>query len=523
MLRTLSFKGRITALVVAAMVAVLLISVLAMVNNARQLTDARREVLVATIDSAHSTVASFVAKVKAGKMDEATAKAAAAEALLGARYGKDDYFYIWTMDGISVLHPFKPEWKGQSKLGQIPDGKGGDVLTTLIGALKAAPDGKAFVETHFPRPGQTVPVLKLQYLKAVPEWGWMVGTGLYMDDLQAEVRAVAWQGLIVVGTVMLVLGALATRVARDVLRQIGGDPVLASQIAAEVAHGNLDVRMPAALAGSLLADLGQMVTALRQTVARVHESTASVDHAASEIAAGNSDLSSRTEQTASNLQQTASAMEQLTGTVVHTAEAARTASQLAASAAEVAQRGGTVVSEVVATMDEINRASERMSDIIGAIDGISFQTNILALNAAVEAARAGEQGRGFAVVASEVRSLAGRSAEAAKEIKHLITASMEKAGNGARLVGNAGQTMQELVASVNRVTDIVGEISSATQEQSQGLGSINQAVAGLEEMTQRNAALVEESAAAAMSLREQSKLLSGAVSHFRCSSTIVTT
>jgi methyl-accepting chemotaxis protein len=235
MLRTLSFKGRITALVVAAMLAVLLISVLAMVNNARQLTDARREVLVATIDSAHSTVASFVAKVKAGKMDEATA-AAAAEALLGARYGRTTT-YIWTMDGISVLHPFKPEWKGQSKLGQIPDGKGGDVLTTLIGALKAAPDGKAFVETHFPRPGQTVPVLKLQYLKAVPEWGWMVGTGLYMDDLQAEVRAVAWKGLVVVGTVMLVLGALATRVARDVLRQIGGDPVLASQIAAEVAHG----------------------------------------------------------------------------------------------------------------------------------------------------------------------------------------------------------------------------------------------------------------------------------------------
>jgi methyl-accepting chemotaxis protein len=288
MFRTLSFKGRITALVVAAMVAVLLISVLAMVNNARQLTDARREVLVATIDSAHSTVASFVAKVKAGKMDEATAKAAAAEALLGARYGKDDYFYIWTMDGVSVLHPFKPEWKGQSKLGQIPDGKGGDVLTTLIGALKASPDGKAFVETHFPRPGQTVPVLKLQYLKAVPEWGWMVGTGLYMDDLQAEVRAVAWKGLVVVGTVMLVLGALATRVARDVLRQIGGDPVVASQIASEVAHGNLDVRMPAAPAGSLLADLGQMVASLRQTVARVHESTASVDHAASEIAAGNS-------------------------------------------------------------------------------------------------------------------------------------------------------------------------------------------------------------------------------------------
>ncbi|HRD98895.1 MAG TPA: methyl-accepting chemotaxis protein [Rubrivivax sp.] len=515
MFEAMSFKARITALVLAAMLAVLLVSAVAMTNNSMQLSAARRQVLVATIDSAHSTVAAFVAKARSGKMEEATAKAAAIEALLGARYGKDDYFYIWTMDGVSVLHPFKPEWKGQSKLGQIPDGKGGDVLTTMIGAVKAAPDGKAFVETYFPRPGQTAPVLKLQYLKVVPEWGWMVGTGLYMDDLQAEMRAMVWKSLAFVGAVMLVLGTLATRLARHVLRQLGGDPAVAAGVVGEVAQGHLDVRIPAAPAGSLLADLGQMVASLRQTVARVHESTASVDHAASEIAAGNSDLSSRTEQTASNLQQTASAMEQLTGTVVQTAEAARTASQLAASAAEVAQRGGAVVSEVVATMDEINHASERMSDIIGAIDGISFQTNILALNAAVEAARAGEQGRGFAVVASEVRSLAGRSAEAAKEIKQLITASMEKAGNGARLVGNAGQTMQELVASVNRVTDIVGEISTATQEQSQGLGSINRAVAGLEEMTQRNAALVEESAAAAQSLRDQSQLLSGAVSRFR--------
>ena len=296
---------------------------------------------------------------------------------------------------------------------------------------------------------------------------------------------------------------------------------LEDPLVGEVAQGHLDVQIPAEPAGSLLADLALMVASLRQTVARVHQTTESVDHAASEIAAGNTDLSTRTEQTASSLQQTASAMEQLTGTVAHTAQAARTANQLAATAGAVAQRGGTVVSQVVQTMDEINRASERMSDIIGVIDGISFQTNILALNAAVEAARAGEQGRGFAVVASEVRSLAGRSAEAAKEIKQLITASMEKTGNGARLVGNAGETMQELVASVARVTDIVGEISNATQEQSQGLGSINQAVAGLEEMTQRNAALVEQSAAAALSLREQSKLLSGAVSRFRCTGEVV--
>jgi methyl-accepting chemotaxis protein len=510
-----------TLLVSVAMLAVLALAALGVWSGAGQIAEGRRSQLVSVVDAAHSIVLSYQAKAKAGQMEPAQAQAEAVAALRGARYGQGDYIYIWTRQGVNVMLPPKPEWEGQNKLGKVPDGRGGDVIQSLVKAV-GNPAGSGFADTMFPRPGQTQPVDKLQYVKLVPEWDWMVGSGLYMDDVKAAVWRSAWQGAAVCAVVLLAVGGVATLTLRSVLRQLGGDPAMAAGVVAQVAQGHLDVRISTAPAGSLLADLGQMVASLRQTVARVHQSTDSVDHAVSEIAAGNSDLSSRTEQTASSLQQTASAMEQLTGTVVQTAEAARTASQLASSAAEVAQRGGTVVAEVVATMDEINRASERMSDIIGAIDGISFQTNILALNAAVEAARAGEQGRGFAVVASEVRSLAGRSAEAAKEIKQLITASMEKAGNGARLVGNAGQTMQELVASVNRVTDIVGEISTATQEQSQGLGSINQAVAGLEEMTQRNAALVEESAAAAMSLREQSKLLSGAVSRFRCTGEVVT-
>jgi methyl-accepting chemotaxis protein len=258
-----------------------------------------------------------------------------------------------------------------------------------------------------------------------------------------------------------------------------------------------------------------MQASLRRLVGEVRSSTDSITTASAEIATGNHDLSVRTEQTASNLQQAASSMEQLTGTVKQSADSARQANQMASSAAEVAARGGSVVSQVVTTMNEINASSKKISDIIGVIDGIAFQTNILALNAAVEAARAGEQGRGFAVVASEVRSLAQRSAQAAKEIKGLIGASVDRVEAGSRLVADAGKTMSEIVGSVQRVSDIIGEITAASSEQSDGIGSVNAAVTQLDQMTQQNSALVEESAAAAESLKDQAVRLSQAVGAFR--------
>ena len=261
--------------------------------------------------------------------------------------------------------------------------------------------------------------------------------------------------------------------------------------------------------------LADMQQALVRLVSEVRVGSESISTASTQIASGNHDLSTRTEQTAGNLQQAASSLEELTGTVGQTADSARTANQLAASASTAAQRGGEVVSQVVSTMNEIQAASRRIADIIGTIDGIAFQTNILALNAAVEAARAGEQGRGFAVVAGEVRSLAQRSAEAAREIKALIGASVEKVENGTRLVGEAGGSMEEIVAGVRRVTDVIGEISAATSEQSSGLRQVNEAVAQLDQMTQQNAALVEESAAAAQSMAEQSRRLTEVVGRFR--------
>jgi len=302
--------------------------------------------------------------------------------------------------------------------------------------------------------------------------------------------------------------------SRSIVRPLG---VAAAELDA-IAHGDLsrsvEVNRQDEI-GTMQKRLAEMQAGLTRVVLQIRQASDGVGSAASEIAQGNQDLSGRTEQAASNLEETASSMEQLTATVKQTADSARQANQLAVSAAQVAQKGGAVVGQVVHTMNDISSSSQRISDIISVIDGIAFQTNILALNAAVEAARAGEQGRGFAVVATEVRSLAGRSAQAAKEIKDLIGASVEKVQNGSRLVQEAGATMDEIVSSVQRVSDIIGEITAAAAEQSDGIAQVNVAVNQLDQMTQQNAALVEQSAAASESLREQAARLAEAIGTFR--------
>ena len=313
---------------------------------------------------------------------------------------------------------------------------------------------------------------------------------------------------------LLLAAAVALLVSRSITRPL----INAVSVARRVAEGDLSTRVEVKSkdeTGELMAALKLMNENLGAIVSRVRSGTDTINHASGEIASGNMDLSSRTEQQAGSLEETASAMEELTSTVKQNADNARQANQLAATASGVAVEGGTVVGQVVDTMASINESSRKIVDIIGVIDGIAFQTNILALNAAVEAARAGEQGRGFAVVASEVRSLAQRSATAAKEIKALIDDSVAKVDTGSKLVEQAGSTMTEVVASVKRVTDIVAEISSASQEQSTGLEEINRAITLMDESTQQNAALVEEAAAAAQAMQEQAAQLMEAVSVFK--------
>jgi methyl-accepting chemotaxis protein len=337
-----------------------------------------------------------------------------------------------------------------------------------------------------------------------------------VSGAQSGVRASVLAMLGVAVCVVLALGGGSALMIRSIWSQLGGEPEYARQVLQEMARGNLacDVRVDAGRDSSLLAAVRDMSAGLSSIVAQVRHGSDSMVVASQEIAAGSQDLSSRSERAASNLQSTSSSLGRLAGAVQQTAASAHTADELASSAAEVARRGGSVVSDVVHTMSDINTSSKKIADIIGVIDGIAFQTNILALNAAVEAARAGEQGRGFAVVAGEVRSLAQRAAGAAKEIKGLIGASVEKVESGTRLVEHAGQTMSEIVASVQRVTDIIREITVAASEQSQGVTQVNTAVVQLDEMTQQNAALVEQSAAAAESLKEQARQLTGLVAAF---------
>ena len=361
--------------------------------------------------------------------------------------------------------------------------------------------------------------LLISYLKTVDELinlqeRLMKETG---DHVHKATAFTGWLILAIATAAALIGAVIAWALTRSITRQLGGEPDYTTSVVHEIAAGNLavDVHTRAGDSTSLLAQIKTMRDSLAKVVAHVRESSEAVASASTQISEGNNDLSGRTEEQASALQQTAASMEQLSSTVKQNADNARQANQLAQSASTVAIQGGDVVAQVVNTMKGINDSSKKIADIIGVIDSIAFQTNILALNAAVEAARAGEQGRGFAVVASEVRSLAGRSANAAKEIKELITDSVTRVEQGTSLVGQAGVTMSEVVNSIRRVTDIMGEISAASSEQSAGVSQVGEAVTQMDQTTQQNAALVEEMAAAAASLSTQAQDLVQTVAMFK--------
>ncbi len=348
-----------------------------------------------------------------------------------------------------------------------------------------------------------------------PGWNWVIAGETYVDEITREVRSMR---NLYIGFGLLFLAVLGVILTLMVNRTVTRPLDAVCDAADRIAAGDLTTRLHVTRGdeiGRLMGSFNGISEGLSEVVASVRAGTDEINTAASEIAAGNLNLSSRTEQQAGALEETASAMEELTSTVKQNAANAVQADELSNSASDVASQGGEVVGQVVQTMDAINTSSQRIVDIISVIDGIAFQTNILALNAAVEAARAGEQGRGFAVVATEVRTLAQRSAAAAKEIKELIDASVQTVGTGGQLVAQAGSTMGDVVASVQRVSTVISEITTASREQSEGIDQINRAIAQMDETTQQNAALVEEAAAAAQSLQQQAERLAAAVSTFR--------
>ena len=472
----------------------------------------RKAQLQAVSDMAVSVAKDHDALVAAGLMPLEQAKKEALARIQALRYGTSGYFTVLGTDTV-LMHPIKKELIG-TQTSAFKDPKGTQVY---VDALQAAQAGGGFTEYLWAKPGEKEPIDKLAYNAPYKPWGWTFMTGVYMDDLRAEFMGDLWRAgglLLLIG---VALNAIVLLVLRNVERSIGGEPADVAEAATRIATGDLtvDLQVRPGDTHSLTFAIQAMRQKLASIVTEVRQGTDAIALASNEISVGNQDLSSRTESQASALQETASSMEQLTSTVKQNADNSREANRLAVEASSIAVRGGSAVAEVVETMGAINTSAKRIVDIIDVINGISFQTNILALNAAVEAARAGDQGRGFAVVASEVRNLAQRSAEAAKEIKGLIGSSVERVEDGSRLVSQAGQTMTEIVSSVRRVSDIIAEITASSAEQSDNIGQISQSVTQLDQMTQQNAALVEESTAASESLREQAHHLNSAVSQFK--------
>jgi len=490
------------------------------VYNALQMRDLRIEERKNDLNNIDDTALSIVKQMAdqatAGTLSQEEAQKRALAIIKGLRYGKDGYIFITSFDNVSLMNPFKPELDGKNMSNNRD--RNGDYYYREFTAAGQSQNGSGFVTFISNKPGETEPSPKLARVVGYKPWGWNLITGVYVDDIDtAFQRSLLQSGTILLGVCVL-LSLLVAAINRSMTQMLGGAPEYAAQVASKIAQndlrGSVTMRNPDDR-DSVLYAMKTMQGNLVGTIAEIRRGAETIASASSQIAAGNLDLSSRTEQQASALEETASSMEELTATVKQNSDNAREANSLAASASDVAKKGGTVVSRVVDTMSSINASSKKIVDIIGVIDGIAFQTNILALNAAVEAARAGEQGRGFAVVATEVRSLAQRSAAAAKEIKSLIDDSVHKVDIGSQLVDEAGVTMEEIVASIKRVTGIMEEINTASREQEAGIVQINQAISEMDSVTQQNAALVEQAAAAAGSLQDQAGNLEKMVSVFK--------
>lgn len=502
---------KLAFLIFNAMLGIFLITGFLLYQEREVILKERRNSVQQAVEAAYGVLQYYETLVKKDELTIKEAQVRAIASLRGTRYGGNEYFWINDMEPRILLHPIKPELEN-TNVSENKDPTGKRLFVEMVNIVKE--NGAGFVFYMWPKPGSDLPVQKVSYVKGFTPWGWVIGSGVYLDTVQA----IFWSQTKTAMLFAVALGIIMFFIGRTVARSITTPLASAIQIAQRVAQGDLTSKILVNTqdeTGKLIKALKEMNENLLRIVSNVHVGTDTITTASSQIAAGNLDLSSRTELQASSLEETASAMEELTSTVKQNADNARQANQLAASASNIAIQGGIVVAQVVHTMGEINQSAKKIGDIIGVIDGIAFQTNILAVNAAVEAARAGEQGRGFAVVATEVRSLAQRSAAAAKEIKALIGNSMEKVDIGSKLVAQAGSTMNDVVDSVKRVTDIMAEISDASQEQSAGIEQVNQAIIQMDQVTQQNAALVEEAAAAASALQEQAGSMAQTVSVFK--------
>ncbi|ACB34433.1 methyl-accepting chemotaxis sensory transducer [Leptothrix cholodnii SP-6] len=509
--RRLRFMSKATIISLAFTLPLLGVLSWQMKTQHEQALQARLDATRQHVEVAHGLIVWAQAQEASGQMPREQAQQMALRALAALRYDGNAYFWVNDMQPRVLMHPVTPALDGQD-VGGMQDADGQFLFKAFVAEVRQ--HGKGFVFYQWPRPGQEKPVDKVSYVMGFEPWGWVVGSGAYTGDIrQAALQTAAWTAGIVAAALLLAsyLFLCFYRVMDGGLRETRRHlrAMTAGDLTTSPSPWGRDE------AAQLMFELRAMQESLRGMVLRVRRSSDDIVHSSSEIASGAMDLSARTEQTAANLEQSAASMEQIASTVKITAEHTQEAAGVARHNARSAADGGRVMTEVVQTMEGIRSSSTQIGDIIGTIDSIAFQTNILALNAAVEAARAGEQGRGFAVVASEVRTLAQRSANAAREIKTLIGRSVEQVEAGTAIVRNAGAAIDEIVASSQRVDHLLGEVAVGAREQSLGVGQIGEAVQELDRMTQQNAALVEETAAASAAMKDQAHALAEEVARFK--------
>ncbi|MGE0312278.1 MAG: methyl-accepting chemotaxis protein [Lautropia sp.] len=477
----------------------------------RDAMQARKAATRQHVEIAHGVIAWAHSEEKAGRLTTQAAQTLATQMLASMRYDKAEYFWINDMHPRMVMHPIKPELDG-TDLTANRDPNGFALFQGFV--RKVRESGEGFVPYQWPKPGKTEAVDKVSYVKGFEPWGWIVGSGIYVDDLrEVTMRNLAWT----IAEVLVAMSIAAYMFYCFYLVMDGGLRETRSHLSA-MADGDLTLspspwgRDEAAV---LMLDLAHMQASMRRMVSRVRQSSDEIVHSSRDIASDANDLSARTEQSVANLEQSAASMEQISATVKSTSDHTAEASRVAGLNAQVAAAGGRAMAEVISTMEAIRASSNRIAEIIGTIDGIAFQTNILALNAAVEAARAGDQGRGFAVVAGEVRTLAQRSADAARQIKTLIGDSVGQVEASADVVRKAGTTIEEIVAASQRVSQLLGDIAQGSREQTLGIGQVGQAVQELDQLSQQNAGLVEKTVSAAQKLQAQADTLAAEVARFR--------